>query len=147
MCLCELIAVLALTLEALTAVDRPVSAGLEGHLRGAAAAVADHFVHLTLAAGLSVAAVGAAGSAARRAAAGLVLEALAGIEFLFGSAEGEFGAALAAGQDLVLVHDGRPPHNSTQFRFSLANTLVFGWAPVDLRRIPWFRFGWVCGAV
>ena len=58
----RLIAALALALEALTAVDRPVSAGLEGNLRGAAATVADHFIHLALAA--TVAAILATGSAA-----------------------------------------------------------------------------------
>ena len=42
-----LVAVLTLGLEALAAVHGTIATGLEGHLGGAAAAVADHFVHLT----------------------------------------------------------------------------------------------------
>jgi hypothetical protein len=104
-----LVAALTLGVEALTAVDGPVSTGLERHLGGAAAAIADYFVHLTLAttgsATLGIAPVGAAGMAP----AGLVLKALLGKESLFGSRVYEFGAAVAAGQGLVLIHDGFPP--------------------------------------
>ena len=98
------ILILTLGLEALTAVDGAISAGLEGHLGGAAAAVANHFVHLALTA---VATVLTAGGAAGGAAAGLVLEALFGVERLFGSSEHEFVAALTAGEGLVLIHGGK----------------------------------------
>ena len=91
--------VLVLFGEALTAINGPVSTWLEGHLGGAAAAVADHFVHLALAT-VVVAAVSAAGGAA----AGLVLEALFRIERLLRSRENEFGAALAASEGFVGVH-------------------------------------------
>ena len=67
--------------EAFTAVHGPISTGLEGHLGGAAAAVADHFVHLAFTA---VATVLTAGGAAGGAAAGLVLEALVSVELLLG---------------------------------------------------------------
>ena len=88
--------------EAIAAVHGTIATGLEGNLGGAAAAVADHFVHLT---GSSVAAVlGTTSSAASGAAAGLVLEALLGEESLLGSRENEFVAAVTAGQSLVLIH-------------------------------------------
>ncbi len=96
-----LITILALRLEALTAVHGPVSAGLEGNLRGLSAAVADHFVHL---AGAIAAVLGTAGGAAGRAAAGLILETLLREEFLLAGRENEFVAAVAAGQSLVLVN-------------------------------------------
>jgi hypothetical protein len=99
--------------EAFTAVHGPISAGLEGHLGGAAAAVADHFVHLALTA---VAAVLTTGGAAGGAAAGLVLEALLGVESLFGSGEHEFIAAFTAGEGLVLIHTGKPPDFYRQTR-------------------------------
>ena len=88
-------------LRSLTAVHGPVSAGLEGNLRGAAAAVADHFVHLARA---IAAILSTAGGAAGGAAAGLVLEALLREKFLFAGRENEFVAALTAGQSLVFVH-------------------------------------------
>jgi hypothetical protein len=88
--------------EAFTAVHGPISAGLEGHLGGAAAAVADHFVHLAFAA---VAAILATGGTAGGAPAGLILETLFGVESLFGSSENEFVATFAAGEGLVLIHD------------------------------------------
>ncbi len=87
--------------EAITAVHGPIAAGLEGNLGGAAATIADHFIHLAFA---TVATVLTTGSAARGAAAGLVLEALFGIESLFGSSEGEFLAAFTASERLVLIH-------------------------------------------
>ena len=87
--------------EALTAVHGLVAPGLEGHLGGLAAAIADHVIHLAFA---TVATVLTAGGAAGGAAAGLVLEALLGVESLFGSGEDEFGAALTAGEGLVLIH-------------------------------------------
>ena len=90
---------LTLRIKAGTAVDRAVSAGLERNLRGLAAAVANHFIHLTLAA---IAAVGlTTGCATCRATARLVLEALIGIELLFRSGENELRAALTANQRLV----------------------------------------------
>ena len=104
-----LVAVLTLGLEALAAVHGTIATGLEGHLGGAAAAVADHFVHLTGA--IVVAAVlGTTGSAASGAAGGLILEALLGEESLLGSGEVELGAAVTAGQGLILVHGGIPPY-------------------------------------
>ena len=86
--------------EAFTAVHGPISTGLEGHLGGGAAAIADHFVHLALA---TVAAVLTTGGAAGGAAAGLVLEALFSEESLFGSGDHEFVAAFTAGERLVLI--------------------------------------------
>ena len=93
---------LALSVEALTAVNGTISAGLEGNLGLAAAAVADHGEHL--AGGTAVAVLGTARSTASRAAAGLILEALLRKEFLFAGRENELVAALTAGQGLVLVH-------------------------------------------
>jgi hypothetical protein len=93
---------LALSVEALTAVNGTISAGLEGNLGLAAAAVADHGEHL--AGGTAVAVLGPTGSAAGGAAAGLILEALLREEFLFAGRENEFVAAITAGQGFVLVH-------------------------------------------
>ena len=103
------IAALALGLEAGAAIDRTVSAGLERHLSGLTATVADHIVHLALAT------VGAtvrltAGGTASRATAGLILEALVSIELLFRSGENEFRAALTANQSLVFEHGINPPN-------------------------------------
>ena len=61
-------AVLTVGFEAGAAVDRTIPAGLEGNLRGLAAAVADHIVHLTLATGAAI--VLATGGTAGRATAG-----------------------------------------------------------------------------
>jgi len=95
-------------LEAVPAVYGPVSTGLEGHLGGAAAAIADHFVHLTGAiATLGVPTGGAAGGAA----AGLVLEALLSEELLLRGGEDEFCAAVTASEGFVLIHGGVPPDN------------------------------------
>ena len=87
--------------EAIAAVHGPIAPGLEGNLGGAAAAIADHFVHLAFA---TVAAVLTTGGAAGGAAAGLVLEALFSEESLFGSGEHEFVAAFTAGERFVLIH-------------------------------------------
>jgi len=87
--------------EAVTAVHRTITAGLEGDLRGGATFITDHIVHLTLAAMAVAAAVGTAGGAT----AGLILEAFFGVEGLLGAREGEFGAALAARQGFVGIHD------------------------------------------
>ena len=94
--------VLALRFEALTAVHRPISTGLERNLRLAAASVADHGIHL---AGSTVVAVlGAMRGTAGLAAAGLILEALLSEKFLFARGENEFVAAVPAGQGFVFVH-------------------------------------------
>ena len=98
------ITVCALSLEASAAVHGAISAGLEGHLGGAAAAIADHFVHLTRSAVAAV--LSTTSSTASGAAAGLILEALLGEESLLGSGEHEFVAAVTAGQGLILVHSG-----------------------------------------
>jgi len=99
----ESIPALALRLEALTAVNRTVSAGLEGHLRFCSATIADYGEHLT---GSSIAVLGTASCSAGRAAAGLILEAFLGEEFLLTRRENEFVAAVTAGQSLVFVHLG-----------------------------------------
>jgi hypothetical protein len=80
--------------EALTAKYGTVATGLEGDLRGYAALVANHVVHLALPTAYSI--VPASG-AARGAAARLVLETLFGVERLFRSGEREGLAALLAG--------------------------------------------------
>ena len=93
---------LTLGFEALTAVDGPISTGLEGHLGLAAAAVTDDGVHLP--GSTTVAVLGTTGSAACRAAARLILEALLSEELLLAGRENEFVAAVTAGQGLVFVH-------------------------------------------
>jgi hypothetical protein len=94
--------VLALRFEALTAVDGTISAGLERYLGLTAAAVTDHGEHLP--GGTTVAVLSTAGSAAGRAAARLVLEALLSKELLLAGRENEFVAAVTAGQGFVFVH-------------------------------------------
>ena len=103
------VAVLTVALKALAAVDGLVATGLDGHLRRAAAAIADDFVHLALRTAAAV--LGATRRTAAGATARLVLEALLRIERLLGSGENKFGAALAAGQRLVLVHESNLPKN------------------------------------
>jgi hypothetical protein len=100
---------LALCLKALAAVHRTISAGLEGNLGFASAAIADHGVHLP--GSTAIAVLCPTGSAAGRAAAGLILEALLGKEFLLARRENEFVAAVTAGQSLVFVHGSYPPKN------------------------------------
>lgn len=105
-----LVTALTLGVEALAAVYGTITAGLERHLGGAAAAVADYFIHLTIAGVAGAAALGSATvGTASRAAAGLVLKALFGEEGLLRAREYEFSATLAAGQGFVLIHDGFPP--------------------------------------
>lgn len=98
---------LAHLVEAVAAVHGTVAAGLEGDLGGSAAVVANHVVHgaigAVLAAGLATA------GPASGAAAGLVLEALVGVELLLGSGENELAAAVPAGQSLVFEHGKNPP--------------------------------------
>ena len=102
----ELLTVLA---EAIAAVYRTIAMGLERNLGGATAAVADHFIHGAIGRTVGIAAVGTTGSAAGRATAGLILEALLGVESLFRSREGEFLATFTAGKGLVFVHRNVPP--------------------------------------
>jgi hypothetical protein len=111
-------------LEAIAAVHGAISTGLEGHLGGAAAAIADHFVHLT---GAIVAAVGVTASgAASGATAGLVLEALLGKESLLRSGKHKFGAAVTALEGLVLIHGGIPPKNCcTLYRVPFSASMVY----------------------
>ena len=101
--------VLTLCFEAVTAVHGTISAGLEGNLGFAAAAVADHGEHLP--GSTAIAVLGPTGSAAGRAAGGLVLEALLSEEFLLRGGENELVVAIAAYQGLVFVHGSYPPKN------------------------------------
>ena len=98
--------------EAFAAVHGLVATGLEGNLGGAAATIADHFEHLAFA--TVVVAIGTTSGAASGAAAGFVLEALFGVEFLFTSREHEFVTTVTAYQRFVLIH----------FVFPLINMLV-----------------------
>jgi len=90
--------------KAITAVDGPVTTGLERHLGGSATAIANYFIHLAIAAAsapaITIAFVGPAG----RAAAWLVCEALLGKESLFRAREYEFGTAITASKGFVCVH-------------------------------------------
>ena len=99
--------ILTLCFEAVTAVYRPISAGLERNLGFASAAVADHGEHLP--GSTAVAVLGLAGVTAGLAPTGLVLEALLGVEFLFTGREDKFVSAVTAGQSLVFVHGSYPP--------------------------------------
>ena len=94
--------VLALCFEAVAAVHGTISAGLEGNLGFASAAIADHGEHLP--GSTTVAVLGTTGRAAGGAAAGLVLEALLSKEFLLTGRENELIAAVTTGQSLVFVH-------------------------------------------
>ena len=102
---CELVLV-AVGFEASAAVHRTIALGLEGHLSGGAAAVADHFEVLTLAA---VGVLGATGSTALVATGGIVLEALVSEELLLRGGEHEFLAAITAYESLVFKHGWVPP--------------------------------------
>ena len=94
--------VLALCFEAVAAVHGTISAGLEGNLGFASAAVADHGEHGP--GSSAVAVLGLAGVTAGLAAPGLVLEALLGVELLFAGGKDELVSAVTAGQCLVFVH-------------------------------------------
>ena len=95
-------------LEALAAEYGAIASGLEGHLSGLAAAITNHVVHRTIGtAGGAI--LLTAGGAARGATAGLILEALVGVELLLRSGENEFLAALTANQSLVFKHGYNPP--------------------------------------
>ena len=106
---CRLEAALTLLIEASAAVDRTVSAGLEGNLGVAAAAIADNVKHLTLGAVYVLVVLLTTSRAASGATAGLILEALVSIELLLGSGENELSVALTASQSLVLEHGIYPP--------------------------------------
>ena len=89
--------------KAIAAVHGLVATGLEGNLGFLAAVGADGREHLALRAGAAV--LSAEGGTALRAAAGLVLEALLGVELLLGSREDELLAAIAANEGFVLIHN------------------------------------------
>ena len=90
-------------LEALAAEYGAIASGLEGHLSGLAAAITNHVVHRTIGtAGGAI--LLTAGGAARGATAGLILEALVGVELLLAGGEDEFVAALTALEGLVFEH-------------------------------------------
>jgi hypothetical protein len=95
---------LTIPVEAFAAVHRAIAAGLERHLRGYAATVADHFVHL------AIAAVGVLRGAARGAAcgatAGLVLESFVSKELLLAGREHELLATVPTGKRFVFKHHG-----------------------------------------
>jgi len=98
------LAALTIALEALAAVNGTIATGLERHLCGGAATVADYFVHLTLA---TVGVLrGTARGTASGATTGLVLKALVGEKLLFAGGEYELCATVTAGQRFVLIHDG-----------------------------------------
>ena len=105
--LCQSEPVLTLCFEAVTAVHGTISAGLERNLGLAAAAIADHGEHGPGSA--TVAVLGFTGVTAGLAAAGLVLEALLSVEFLFAGGENKFVSAVTASQSLVFVHGSYPP--------------------------------------
>jgi hypothetical protein len=97
----------ALLVEASAAVNRTISAGLEGHLSGLAALGANDIVHRAIAA-VETTVGSLALVTAGLAAAGLILEALIGVELLLGRGENELIAALTAYQSLVFEHGKKP---------------------------------------
>jgi len=86
---------LTVTVEAITAINGAIAARLEGHLRGYAAAIANHFVHLPLTAAgvLRCTTSRAAGGAT----AGLILKAFVSKELLLAGREHEFLTAIPTG--------------------------------------------------
>ena len=123
--------ILTIRLKAGAAVDRTVSAGLERHLSGLAATIADHVKHLTLAT-VGTAVGSATRGAAGGAAAGLILEALVSIELLLRSGEHEFVATIAAYQGLVFEHGKYPPNLCAHTMFkSLMPSPVIGRVPPE----------------
>ena len=104
-----LVAALTLRLKACAAVNRTVTAGLEGNLSGLATTIADNVIHLTLAT-VGATILLATSCTACRATAGLILEALVSVELLLGSGEHELIAALTAYQSLVFEHGKNPPN-------------------------------------
>jgi len=98
------LAALAITLEAVAAINGTIATGLERHLGSRATTVADHFIHLTLAT------AGVLSRTTRRPASGatggVVLKALIREELLLACGEYELSATVAARQGFVLIHDG-----------------------------------------
>ena len=114
----------AVTGKAITAVNRTITAGLEGDLRGGATFIADHIIHLAFAAVAMV--VAATIRAAAGATAGLILEAFFSVEGLLRTGEEEFGAALAAGKGFVGIHASHVP------------PLIMS-KPMCFKLVPWFH--------
>jgi hypothetical protein len=99
--------------EAVPAVNRAVTSGLEGYLSLLAAVGADHRIHLagTIATTTTTTAASApARLPAGGTALGLVGEAPAGVVLLILRRERELGSALDAGQGLVCIR-----HSTTSF--------------------------------
>jgi len=94
----------AVSFKASAAVHRTIALGLERHLSGIAAAIADHVKHLTL--GTVGVLTVAAGNTALVATGRIVLESLVRKELLFRSGEYEFLAAITARKGLVFKHVG-----------------------------------------
>ena len=92
------LAVVAVSFEAVAAINRTVTTGLERNLSGNATAIANYVVHLTLV--LRMTAV----CAASLAAAWFVLKTFFCKELLFRSRESEFCATIAAAKCFVFVH-------------------------------------------
>jgi hypothetical protein len=94
-----LIAGLVVLAVTVLAINRTITPRLERYLGSNATLIANDREHLAFATVL-VTTIGTAG----RTTTGLILETLFSVESLLGSGEGEFGAALAAGQNFVGVH-------------------------------------------
>ena len=94
----------AVTGKAVTAVNRTITAGLEGNLRGGATFIADYIIHLAFTAVVAAVAVAATIRAAAGATAGLILEAFFSVEGLLTRGEHEFGATVATRERFVLIH-------------------------------------------
>ena len=92
----------AMRREAIAAVHGLIAARLEGNLGLLAAVSTDRSEHLTLRTGIAV--LSTERSAALRAAARLVLEALLSIERLLRRAEDELLVAITANEGFVLIH-------------------------------------------
>ena len=94
-----------LSVIAITAICGPITAGLERHLSGVSAAIANCIIHLAVAcspvvSAITIALVGVAGGAAGR----LILKAFLNDEILFRSGEYEFGAIITEGKGFVGVY-------------------------------------------
>ena len=116
----------AVTGKAITAVNRTITAGLEGNLRGGATFIADYIIHLAFTAVVAAVAVAATIRAAAGATAGLILEAFFSVEGLLRTGEEEFCAALAAGKGFVGIHASHVP------------PLIMS-KPMCFKLVPWFH--------
>ena len=126
--LCGLVvSAVAIALEALAAIHGAVALGLERHLSGGSAAVADDFVVLAIRTAGVVAV--AASHTAVVAAGRIVLEALLGEELLLRSGEHEFLATVAADKRFVFKHDRFPSIILVMFCVPFA---VFAWSWVSM---------------